>query len=204
MTEQERWLPVVGYEDRYEVSDQGRVRALALVVAPSDGRRPYVRPAQMRKIQFDYNGYCKVSLSKDRRVECAFVHRLVLEAFVGPRPPGMEVCHNNGHKADNRPDNLRWDTKSANNLERFREHGEIPWRMFVEECPRGHLLRDPNLFESDKKLNRRGCKSCQCTHRVRDGLTWDQYLEKADAKYLSLTGLEPNFSAPGRQTKKAA
>jgi len=203
MSEQEQWRPVVGYEGLYEVSDQGRVRALAKVIAPSDGRRPYVRPAQTRKIQFDYNGYCKVSLSKDGRIECAFVHRLVLEAFVRPRPPGMEVCHKDGSKANNQPSNLRWGTKSENNLERFREHGEIPWRMFIEECPRGHLLRDPNLFESDKKLNRRGCKSCQCTHRVRDGLTWEQFLAKADAKYREITGREPNLTAPGRSPKVA-
>ena len=35
------------------------------------------------------------------------VHRLVLEAFVGPNPPGLECCHNNGDPSDNRVENLR-------------------------------------------------------------------------------------------------
>lgn len=42
------------------------------------------------------------------------VHRLVLEAFVGPCPEGAEGCHNNGNNMDNRLDNLRWDTHSNN------------------------------------------------------------------------------------------
>lgn len=42
------------------------------------------------------------------------VHRLVLEAFVGPCPEGMEGCHNNGNGLDNRLENLRWDTHQAN------------------------------------------------------------------------------------------
>lgn len=42
------------------------------------------------------------------------VHRLILEAFVGPCPPGMVACHNNGDRTDNRLCNLRWDTQLAN------------------------------------------------------------------------------------------
>jgi hypothetical protein len=42
------------------------------------------------------------------------VHRLVLETFVGPCPPGLEACHNNGDSLDSRLVNLRWDTRKAN------------------------------------------------------------------------------------------
>lgn len=56
-------------------------------------------------------GHLFVSLGK-----CAnrAVHRLVLEAFVGPCPPGMEACHNDGSPANNHLPNLRWDTRKAN------------------------------------------------------------------------------------------
>lgn len=43
-----------------------------------------------------------------------FVHSLVLFAFNGPRPTDMEACHNNGDAADNRIENLRWDTRQNN------------------------------------------------------------------------------------------
>lgn len=52
-----------------------------------------------------------------------YVHALVLETFVGPRPDGMECCHwkpapDGGY--DNRLMNLRWDTRSANAYDRER------------------------------------------------------------------------------------
>lgn len=50
------------------------------------------------------------------------VHRLVLEAFVGPCPKGMMACHNNSNPLDNRPENLRWDTWEANCADMV-EHG---------------------------------------------------------------------------------
>lgn len=51
-------------------------------------------------------------LSGERRV--SFVHRLVLTAFAGPCPDSMECCHNDGNPANNRPENLRWDTRTGN------------------------------------------------------------------------------------------
>lgn len=68
------------------------------------------------------------------------VHRLVLEAFVGPCPEGMEGCHNNGDPADNRLANLRWDTKSANAKDSIR-HGTHAG------CTRGELHSSAKLTE---------------------------------------------------------
>lgn len=62
------------------------------------------------------NGYQVVQIVGDdgiRRVKLA--HRLVLEAFVGPCPEGMEACHfPDATRSNNRIENLRWDTKAAN------------------------------------------------------------------------------------------
>ena len=51
-----------------------------------------------------------------------YVHHLVLEAFVGPRPEGTECCHGNGIRSDNRLCNLRWDTHKENYADAVR-HG---------------------------------------------------------------------------------
>ncbi len=52
-------------------------------------------------------------------------HRLILEAFVGPCPPGMECCHRDGNPANNRPENLRWGTRAENAADSIR-HGTKP------------------------------------------------------------------------------
>lgn len=50
------------------------------------------------------------------------IHTLVLLAFVGPCPEGMECCHGDGDKTNNRLNNLRWGTHSENMQDAMR-HG---------------------------------------------------------------------------------
>lgn len=64
-------------------------------------------------------GYKRVILVRDGKRFSRLVHRLVLETFVGPCPPGMESCHGVGGQQDNSRKNLSWDTKQ-NNLNRDR------------------------------------------------------------------------------------
>jgi len=73
----------------------------------------------------DQEGYQQLNLYGSNDVVCRKVHRLVLEAFVGLRPPECVACHNNGDPADNRVENLRWDTYSANCAD-TRRHGRLP------------------------------------------------------------------------------
>lgn len=54
-----------------------------------------------------------------------YVHHLVLEAFVGPRPSGMEACHfPDRNPANNSLSNLRWDTRKSNRNDMV-THGTI-------------------------------------------------------------------------------
>jgi len=114
----ERWKPVPGYEGLYDASDQGRIRSWHKIGLTCDSLR------KSPKILSGYRDrYIRVRLRKGRTANTLLVHRLVLETFVGPCPPGMECCHNNGNKHDNRVENLRWDTRSANMLDAV-EHDE--------------------------------------------------------------------------------
>jgi HNH endonuclease len=80
--------------------------------------------------------YSKVNLSDGIRKVARYIHRLVLEAFVGPCPPGLICCHNDGEPANNRVENLRWDTYQANENDKFR-HGTRPSnrRILRASCP---------------------------------------------------------------------
>lgn len=51
-----------------------------------------------------------------------YISHLVLETFVGPRPAGMEACHGDNNPANDRLDNLRWDTHKGNVADKLR-HG---------------------------------------------------------------------------------
>lgn len=81
------------------------------------------------------NGYRIVSLPIEGVGKRTFnVHRLILEAFVGPCPEGMEACHNDGDRGNNRLNNLRWDTRSANMADRFRHEEERYQRFYTRAC----------------------------------------------------------------------
>jgi hypothetical protein len=54
-----------------------------------------------------------------RKTKYLAIHRAVLLAWVGPCPPGMQACHNDGNPANNRVENLRWDTHAANQRDRW-------------------------------------------------------------------------------------
>ena len=105
----ERWLPVSGYEGLYEVSDHGNVRSIKTGKVKSytlnkEQKRPFM------------------GLWKNNKIKIFKPHTLVLTAFVGPRPKGLECCHNDGNPWNNKLENLRWDTAQSNQQDRAK-HG---------------------------------------------------------------------------------
>lgn len=148
----ERWLPVPGYEGMYSVSDQGRVRSLDRTVNGRSLR------GQLRKPTCDPRGRRVVSLSRDGKSRYFFVHRIVLEAFVGPRPPGMECCHFNDDRSDNRLENLRWDTSSSNRLDAVRNGKHHEARK--TRCDKGHEFTEDNTGTRTDNGGRY-CRTCK-------------------------------------------
>lgn len=104
----ESWRPVLGFEGLYEVSDRGRVRNAR------SGR--VLKPNTISRY-----GHQQVKLCKDARHFDRLVSRLVLEAFVGSCPPGMQARHVNDPDARNNAlDNLAWGTPLENSAARHR------------------------------------------------------------------------------------
>lgn len=97
---EEEWRPVVGYEGLYSVSNAGRVY--------SHINEMLLRPGRAS------NGYYTVALCQTSHT----IHSLVLNAFVGPCPPGYVCRHLNGVRANSALWNVCWGTPTQNNLDK--------------------------------------------------------------------------------------
>ncbi len=108
---EEVWKSVVGYEELYEVSNHGRVRAM---FESWNGR---YKPGRILKFINHNHGYLMVNLyypGTHQPGRARLVHSLVLEAFKGPRPKGYDTRHLDGNKKNNLVNNIEWGTRLEN------------------------------------------------------------------------------------------
>lgn len=123
----EIWKPVPNFEGYFEVSNQGRVRTVERKVRFVSKRGCESWRVKARKIisqQLINSGYMVVHLQKDGVRHAKTVHSVVAMAFLGERPCGLDVCHNNGVKTDNRSVNIRYDTRRNNHADKVL-HGTV-------------------------------------------------------------------------------
>ena len=127
----EKWRPVVGFEGLYEVSDLGRMRSLGRTVIcgsrwGSDRRMtfgPKIMKLTVACRSASPKGYLAVTLTRQPGTgRQHLVHHLVLESFVGSRPPRYEGAHGDGDSHNNRLMNLSWKTTKENHDDAVR-HG---------------------------------------------------------------------------------
>lgn len=121
----EIWKAIPGFEGFYEVSDLGRVRSLDRYVDligrwGKPERRRY-KGRIRRPCRSTTNNYLMVLLCVNSVKTPRTIHSLVLEAFVGPCPPGQEARHRNCQDHDNRLSNLLYGTRKQNREDSRRE-----------------------------------------------------------------------------------
>lgn len=155
----EEWRPVVGWERYYRVSSLGRVYSLH-----QTGRL-------ITGMLID-GGYRVIKVRDGERRGHLQVHCMVLEAFVGPRPPGHQGCHRNGDSANCHLDNLRWDTPKGNQADRLihgtamRKRGSNP--LTAERVRQIRLHPEITLSEWAEQF---GCTTAAIA-QARRGATW--------------------------------
>lgn len=145
----EQWRPVVGFPD-YSVSDRGRVVS-------------YKRPTpRVMRTRVHEDGYLLLSLSRAGQKSTHKVHRLVAEAFIGPRPGGQVTRHLDGNPANNVVSNLAYGTPSENTLDAVQHGTHTTARRTT--CPQGHEYDEANTYRWG---GMRYCRLCQRATNVR-------------------------------------
>lgn len=148
---EEEWSDIQGYEGTYWVSSQGRVIS-----------RPRLRSqGGVLKTNYNSNGYAIVSLSlPGRGVKTPLVHKLVMNTFVGPPPPGHIICHRNGDPGLSCLSNLRYDTPASNSKDMVL-HGTNS-KLNKARCPSGHEYTDTNTYYHPVS-GWRYCRTCRAS-----------------------------------------
>jgi hypothetical protein len=146
---QENWRPIAGYAG-YEISNAGRVRSVDRIIIRMTKRGPVRARLKGRvlAVSMANSGYLVAMIGRAR----PYIHDLVLQAFIGPRPAGYQAAHWDGDRRNNKPGNLRWTTASENNLDKAR-HGTLR----RTSCRRGHPYNELN---TKLRRGRQCCRTC--------------------------------------------
>lgn len=169
--ETERWLPVVGYEGLYEVSDLGRVRSLRGGCKQGGTQ---LRPAPIILAQhWKSDGYLHITLIKNKKRTTPRIHPIVLKAFREPRPRKHEGAHWDGDKANNRLSNLRWATSLENKADMLRHgatlRGEHHPRSLLTEAEVRAIKASP---KSSRIVGAQFGISSSAVRQIRQGKVW--------------------------------
>lgn len=97
-----KWKPIAGFEDSYEISDDGHIRNIKF------GKIKILCPSISK------DGYYKVTLFKNNKPYYFRVNVLVARAFIQNPFGKTQVNHKNNIRNDNRANNLEWCTGEEN------------------------------------------------------------------------------------------
>lgn len=148
----EIWKEIPAYGRLYEASSFGRIRSKERIVLKRHRSGCVMEQFYRSRILRGSSGrfghrYVRLGLYGKEFSEA--VHRLVLLAFVGNCPDGFEACHADGNPQNNAPDNLRWDTHTANMADRKR-HGKY---ASCDDHPMAKITNEQACFIRSSNLS---------------------------------------------------
>lgn len=174
---EETWKDVPGYGGFYEASSLGRIRAKERLVEKATRHGGMmIQRYQARILNPSVEkGYLRVHLGFDGKKIKAWVHSLVLRAFVGEPAEDQITRHLNGVRTDNRPENLAWGTHLENMADR-KAHGKYAEadRHVMAKLTREDVRLIRESKQSGADLARLLCVSQSQISSIRKGKSWRQ------------------------------
>jgi hypothetical protein len=143
----EVWKDVQGFEDKYQISNTGKVKSKPRILIRSNGHSQTVK-GRVLKTFINPNGYEFAVFQVGINTKNFAVHRLVAIHFLDNPEKKYAVNHKNGIKTDNDINNLEWVTKSEN---------EIHARKIGLKCTKGEKASKAILTEKEVKMIRCIC-----------------------------------------------
>lgn len=201
----EIWKDVSGYEDRYMVSNIGRVKSKDIEIKKKDGK---TEKRKGRILSFGKNnfGYFNVCLSVNGNIKRIPVHRLVALNFIENPLKKPCVDHINTIRTDNRVSNLRWVTYSENNLNeitrtRYRKVGMFHHSLETKiKIGLSQLGRKASL-ETIEKLRSHAIPVLQYT---KDGVFLKEYISSRIAAMQFRSNMRTHILACCNGSRKSA
>lgn len=118
----EIWKDVVGFEGIYQVSNEQRIKRIALSKITNNLKVDYQE--RTVKTRLDKKGYVILNLCKNSEKFNTSLHRIIAKAFIANPENKPQVNHINGVKNDNKIENLEWTTSSENVIHSYRRLGK--------------------------------------------------------------------------------
>jgi hypothetical protein len=133
----EEWRNIIGYENKYQISNLGQVRSLPWI------RRPHL--LILRTVP-DRHGYPTIDLYLNGKCKRYRVHILMIKAFKGETPEGMECRHLDDNKLNCTTENVIWGTRSQNLHDSYKNNPYLRIKLSISQTER-------RKRESDQRKN---------------------------------------------------
>lgn len=161
----EIWKDVKDYEGDYKVSNYGRIKSL------KKNKEIVLKPVLK-------NGYCYVSLTKNKKCKTFRVHRIVAQSFILNYNNYPCINHINEIKTDNRVENLEWCTYEYNN-----NYGKKKQEIYQMDLDKKIIKKWNNIKEASNNLKISKSSISECLNynaKSAGGFVWRRVVEKEE------------------------
>lgn len=137
---EEIWKSIPNSNGKYEASSLGNIRSVCKDTILSQKTKS--------------NGYKEVCLYfETQKGKSMYVHRLVIESFIGEIPRGLQVNHIDGNKSNNRLDNLEIVTNRENSIHSYHILGN-PAPVYMGQDHPNTKLTDEDVIRIRKNYKK--------------------------------------------------